>query len=576
MHRIEEYKAVRWYSRSVIAESYISHQGYELKHVASASHVGGQRKIGYYCCDCYYNLKHPVSAHQVVIFLDYHGYYFHGHNKTCKDYQPDAKKEHKTMEKKIYMDRFLNILRNLNDNVSYFYVEIWSCDFKEHIIPYHDDDILIEDYLGIRKNLSMSYKDMIKHILKDENSEWLESPAGKIPVESPKGISGFLVLYGGKVPFDPVHGQLISKCHIEDYMLSDCQRDKFSKYGRSLNEQATKVVASNSFQGVHVMHSATYRWICRETGWIEKPKMLHVVLFKNGNVLSQIIHKSLKRRQEIKHQMKHEKSVSLHVRSLMIKNEMCGSFGYGILNLNKSGYTRSRIIKVKKGKEFTEKLKLSTKYIFLDKTLVKIYSGRSTSELNYSPLSVVGASSLSLSKLVLLDGMNFLNRHMDPSLYSWLYTDTDSIHCVTHHKNLDDNVAKHLLDKWKKNTPGFFDDQIRVSGMLILEETADYGVYFGEKIYQLFSEKNDLITSGTKGIPKSLATKLSLKLVTPKALVTQTRMTRKRDVGVLYQKNYKMFGDSNIPTKRKFMNNFTCSIPLEIVTKQPNYILMDK
>ena len=583
IHRIEEFKVVRWFIRNVIEPSYL--EDFEVKHVGSASHTGGQRKFGTFFCDLIVCLESKkVLNEKLVILFDYHGRYFHGHEPNCVDYFPEPDKENRTREKSERLISFLDILNNINGgSVKYEYRQMWSCDFPNHLVPYHVDDLMIEDILKIRHRLTIPYDEMMNLLLHNSNKEWVDSFFGKIPPAVPRGISGFLVLYGGEVSYDPIQGQIISKVNLTEDMLSDCQREKLAKYNLPLSGTCPKVIATNSIQGITVMHTATWRKIHESGGWVKKPKILHILLFKNGNLLSQIIYSALKQRQEIKHAMEIEKNhvrmISLNVQQLVIKYTLNMSYGFLILNLNKGPYTSCKMVKASQSRRVME----AKKRLYYEDRLgnkngiVKIFRGRTSNKLEFSPLSCVGASVLSLSKIILLDGINFLNSHMDPRYFCWVYTDTDSIHCVTHYKDFASNVASHMKDSWEVNSPAFFDDVNRVSGMLITEKIARYGCYYGEKLYQLFSsDQGGLIASGTKGIPKSLETKLDINTLNAQSCVTQTRMVPRRDVGVFFQNTYRYIGKSNVLLKRKCLDNFTSSVPLKVKIQKPDYVLIDK
>ena len=122
-----------------------------------------------------------------------------------------------------------------------------------------------------------------------------------------------------------------------------------------------------------------------------------------------------------------------------------------------SGYTQERLYSADHIKRLEQKEnvcgyeRLNEKYF---KISLKSIPNFSFTEFN-SPLLAVGATILSHSKIVLLQCIEFLLKHLDPSRAMLLYLDTDSCFWAVHHPSLEDNVLPSMKASYDLHKDNF-------------------------------------------------------------------------------------------------------------------------
>ena len=197
--------------------------------------------------------------------------------------------------------------------------EEFSCDFASHSAASerHDwkikDDLLIEDILDIRFNnalepnlLSMkSFEEML--MLEDGRGQDVKSDLPLLFNDAMNTLpgnafQGFLVVKGGTLSEESQHpsmGFCIQRVDTGG-VLSDFT--KFVHKKHNIREYSSpKIVGGHNFQGIHVMHTATYQYLTQHFGWIDtdKPEILHVLLFKSELYEADIVTKLLLERKKV-------------------------------------------------------------------------------------------------------------------------------------------------------------------------------------------------------------------------------------------------------------------------------------
>lgn len=149
-------------------------------------------------------------------------------------------------------------------------------------------------------------------------------------------------------------------------------------------------------------------------------------------------------------------------------------------------------------------------------------------------LGSVGATILAGSKVILLSCLGYLLRFLDPRLAEVFYMDTDSIFVALCHPRLEDNVSPNLRQEFLSGLPGYVNtrDCQKLSGYLLLEETAAGAVVFGEKMYTLVSPTDECFKTRMKGVAyhnlKNLTLDQSLEIIQSDAVLESSRRAFKR------------------------------------------------
>ena len=195
--------------------------------------------------------------------------------------------------------------------------EEYSCDFESHSAATERNDsrikdhLLIEDILDIRFNNEfhtnmLSMKSFEKMLLEEDSRG--NDPKSDMrllyndPMNTLSGnnIQGFLIAKGGTLSEESQHpsmGFCIQRVDTEGN-LSDFTKDLHKEY--NIPKYTTpKIVGAHNFQGIHVIHTATYQFLSQHFGWSKKPEILHALLFKSELYEADIMTKLLVERKKV-------------------------------------------------------------------------------------------------------------------------------------------------------------------------------------------------------------------------------------------------------------------------------------
>ena len=212
------------------------------------------------------------------------------------------------------------LTRSVPGSYRQLHVEIreeYSCDFPQHSAANKrqeaciKDDLLIEDILDIRfnstSNPNLLSMEAFKKMLMAEDSRGSDPKTDNPllfndPMNTLSGnnVQGFLVVKGGAVSKESRHpsmGFCIQRVDTRGH-LSDFTKDLHKKH--NIREYSTpKIVGAHNFQGIHVMHTATYQFITQRFGWDEEPEFLHALLFKSELYEAETVTKLLLERKKV-------------------------------------------------------------------------------------------------------------------------------------------------------------------------------------------------------------------------------------------------------------------------------------
>lgn len=262
----------------------------------------------------------------------YSRHFFHGHSPSCKkaDAGVDARKreEHdeRMRETHKYFDQWTGwrneLASKLPGSYRHLTVEIkeeFSCDFSSHSAASErgdrriKEDLLIEDILDIRFNnalkpnlLSMkSFEEML--MLEDGRERDGKSDLPLLFNDAMNTLpgntfQGFLVVKGGTLSEESQHpsmGFAIQRVDtggsLSDFTKSVHKENNIREY------DSPKIVGGHNFQGIHVMHTATYQYLTQHFGWsdTDRPQILHALLFKSELYEAEIVTKLLLERKKV-------------------------------------------------------------------------------------------------------------------------------------------------------------------------------------------------------------------------------------------------------------------------------------
>ena len=177
-----------------------------------------------------------------------------------------------------------------------------------------------------------------------------------------------------------------------------------------------------------------------------------------------------------------------------------------------------------------------------------------------APLVCVGSAILGASKVLLLEAIGFLLRYLDPRMAELLYCDTDSVFLALAEPVLEHNVSSDLRAEFVEQMSYYVNSSTRLSGYLLLENQAPCIYIFGEKMYTLVGDQNNLIKPRMKGLSlKCCQDTFNLELVeqlcTPSTSLTVKTNTMKRlNTGTIgLQSEVKRFKQALNPKKRRFI-----------------------
>ena len=212
------------------------------------------------------------------------------------------------------------LTRSVPGSYRQLHVEIreeYSCDFPGHSAATKrkdariKDDLLIEDILDIRFNNGinpnlLSMEDFEQMLMKEDDRG--KDPKTDLPllsndpmnVLSGNNVQGFLIVKGGALSEESRHpsmGYCVQRANTRDH-LSSFTKNIHKKHNiREYSSQ--KIVGAHNFQGVHVLHTATYQFLSQHFGWSQRPEILHALLFKSELYEAETVTKLLLERKKV-------------------------------------------------------------------------------------------------------------------------------------------------------------------------------------------------------------------------------------------------------------------------------------
>ena len=259
----------------------------------------------------------------------------------------------------------------------------------------------------------------------------------------------------------------------------------------------------------------------------------------------------------------------------------CSSFvlGYGYCALNNSGsrykssvtLSHSAFKKAKCRLLKQESVQAYATNIAPD--VWKLYTSKCHLTQEPQPLACHGASILAISKIILMQGIEFLIKHLRPDKSQLLYLDTDSMHIALNDPTFENNVAKHMKSSFDAKKYYFLDEDSAPSGMLVIESIVDYEQIFAEKFYTLkmksHENSNEYVYSdkikslACRGVPQRILSKhkSEIESLDPSYGYQESAICRLgANLGVANSVRYKILGGLMVPSRRFFFDSHN-SIP---------------
>ena len=221
-----------------------------------------------------------------------------------------------------------------------------SCGFPSHSAAKKKDDksiegdLLIEDILDIRFNNEirpnlLSVESFEARLMSEDHRS--SDPKSDKPllfndamnIKPGNAFQGFLVVKGGSLSKESRHpsmGFCIQRVntagHLSDFTMKVHKENNIPEYSTA------KIVGGHNFQGIHVMHTATYQYLSQHFGWSVKPKILHALLFKSELYEAEIVTKLLLERKRVIKRLENcgpDEKHPLSNRKMVIKLQLNGS-----------------------------------------------------------------------------------------------------------------------------------------------------------------------------------------------------------------------------------------------------------
>ena len=218
----------------------------------------------------------------------------------------------------------------------------------------------------------------------------------------------------------------------------------------------------------------------------------------------------------------------------------------------------------------------------------KLYISKTNLVDEPQPLACHGATILAISKLILMEGINFLLKHLRPDQAQLLYLDTDSMHLAISNPVFENNVASHMKKSFNMKKYYFLDEQSAPSGMLVIESIVDYEQIFSEKFYVLKKKDqqnshkyvfdSNIKSLACRGIPQRILNNSQDKIesLNPTYGYQESAICRMGpNQGVSNSVRYKILGALMVPSRRFFLDHNN-SIPFTFSTSYEGNISQNK
>ena len=468
--------------------------------IRSQFHVGGNVCFEYKSYPDLFIKGRRIDNNILTFYIvHFDGIYYHGdHDKNCNKQldtfeSSDKKKQsdRKHQRRKYFFETFLSF-RPREEKVIVNYEVYTSCQMGYCNNKHYSSAFPIPNY-------RLSSSELLAGILQSQ-------------------IRGFLVIRNLKIQKsdrNPSFGFAIQKAPVKGEWLSVHTKTLLENFAKHRNipkerlikdlEGRQKILGLHLYMNTVVIHTDYFLFLHTHFILNQDFQILHLLEFCHDNILKKKVDYYIRRRFEIKNQIKSiEKTCPnnpdlsyLMAFSSVLKLYNNSLYGFTLLradNYNSTKYIIShRLDYINQDNVVRARLvkRLSKK------TYLIAIESRNTSNTTQAH---VGSTIMYRSKITFLSAIIFLLENSDPQHLELLYTDTDSVHCATYHKTLDENMLDKLKESFLKNKSKFFydKDSNNICGVLDLETVSETHRYITEKMYQKLSAGK--YTTAAKGI----------------------------------------------------------------------------
>jgi len=498
----------------------------------------GQCFFGHYPVDALLSFI-DKGIHYINI-IQYNSVFRHGHLTHCPI--PNTEEQKMLVEKTNTVEKNIKQLcSHIKDifnlpHIIFQYISISECNFKHHHIPRHSK--LICDHK--KKYTYYSFLQNIKN----------------------GTLTGYLLLKNLELKHkNPFIGFLIQKCVYSLKHLSPYTQNLLHHF-----HQSERVVSLHKASSYIIVSTAYFRWLMENFEFAQTPDIYHAIFFKFENYLKHSIETKLKMRTDIKERLKTEQNYiikqNLEVQSELIKLCLNSCYGFTLCNVGNTKFKRFKnAVYLPRHKSKTNKIVSSIK--LGEKIFLNEYSNPQKGFFN-TMLGHVGANILFYSKIILLKRIYFVLKHLNPTKSQILYTDTDSLHILVHHKQLEDNIDENLRPSFLKAYDQHFEKN-KLAGIWVNEGFFTNARYIGEKSYILFNTETNKTVSHMKGLNRYFQERFIKEQIDPTMFPhISCNLFAKTVDFLIFKTNYtKNLFQNYVPVKRYFICA-SGSLPLKI------------
>lgn len=514
----------------------------EIIRFQAASTAFGQLFFVNYPVDGFLTYREKETIY--IKIIQYHSVYYHGHRIECSKNNTDAEQilyqKTQTISQNIkkLCDHFAHHF-NLESNCTNIeYVEIFDCDFPNHIIP---KDYDVDPFLPFYKTF-YSYPDFVQQI-------------------HSKKLTGLIVVQNLKISHEnqnPIFGFIAQKIEYGLNKLSPYTQEQLSKL-----DSSKRIVSVHEAKGYLVISTEYFNWLRKTFGFQECPIILHALVFQLDDYLRESIESKLKIRQALKTLIKKETNTVLkqnyEVKAELIKLMLNSCYGYTLCNLTSTKF-----------KQFENRLKIPNNFknviscFRFSKGVYFVQTKKPSKEHFSTMLGHVGCYILFYSKIIFHKRLFYCLKYFNPKLVQLLYMDTDSAHFLVKHKKFIDNVDKSLQDEFKCQFNKHFETGDKISGIWVQEGFYEFGEYLGEKCYRLYNTSDSTYLTHMKGLNTHFQKEYHEKNIDPKALpyLSYNNFYKSPDFVILKTHMSKNLFTNYVPNKRYFVSA-SGSLPLK-------------
>ena len=535
--------------------------------IRSQFHVGGNVCFEYNSYPDLFIKGRCISTNTLTYFVvHFDGMYYHGsHDLNCilsgkntlVSQEKKSESDIKHNRRRIFYKTFLS-LRPIEEKVLVNYEVYTACQ-----MGYCNNKVNSEDIFSFpTSKYKLSHEELLAGVLHNH-------------------IRGFIVVQNLKVKMsdrNPAFGFAIQKTQLRDEWLSVHTKSLLELHAnhknvpkqRLLKEllDRQKILGLHSYENTIVLHTDYFLFLYTNFNLNDDFQIAHVLEFVHSDLLRKKVDYYINRRFEIKEKIKLLEKTDpsnpnlSYLKAFSSVLKLYNNSLYGFTLLRADNYKSTRYI-------ISHRIDFINKDNVIKARLIKRLTGKTflvsveSRNISNTTQAHVGSTIMFRSKITFLNAIIFLLQNSNPRYFEILYTDTDSVHCATHYKELDSNMLSQSMQSYLLNKDSFFysDKTNTICGVLDLEAISETHRYITEKMYQKFTSGHYI--TAAKGINR-YAKKIHLEntskenifnTVTHPFSVTSNLILSDSSDNMVTKSITREFTSGLIPTKRYFTSD---------------------